>query len=67
MASPDRIPIKSTGRKLTISPARATPSAYSSEPLTSDASTWLEVPEYSMLTAWTEDGGLRVRTQDLDL
>jgi glutamine amidotransferase len=39
----------------------------SSEPLTADASTWLEVPEYSMLTAWTEDGGLRVRTQDLDL
>lgn len=39
----------------------------SSEPLTSDASTWLEVPEYSMLTAWTEDRLLRLRAQDLDL
>jgi glutamine amidotransferase len=39
----------------------------SSEPLTSDASTWVEVPEYSMLTAWTEDRVLRLRTQDLDL
>ena len=39
----------------------------SSEPLTSDASTWLEVPEYSMLTGYTEDGVLRVHTQDLDL
>ena len=39
----------------------------SSEPLTSDASTWVEVPEYSMLSAWTEDRVLRLRTQDLDL
>lgn len=39
----------------------------SSEPLTSDTSTWLEVPEYSMLTAWTEDRILRVHTQDLSL
>ena len=39
----------------------------SSEPLTSDVSTWLEVPEYSMLTAWTEDRVLHTRTQDLDL
>jgi glutamine amidotransferase len=39
----------------------------SSEPLTADTSTWLEVPEYSMLTAWTEDHVLRLRAQDLDL
>lgn len=39
----------------------------SSEPLTSDVSTWLEVPEYSMLTGYIEDGMLRVRVQDLDL
>jgi glutamine amidotransferase len=39
----------------------------SSEPLTADVSTWLEVPEYSMITASTEDGVLQVRTRDLDL
>ena len=39
----------------------------SSEPLTTDVSTWVEVPEYSMLTASIEDGVLLVRTQDLEL
>ena len=39
----------------------------SSEPLTADVSTWVEVPEYSMLTAWREDRVLHTRTQDLDL
>jgi predicted glutamine amidotransferase len=38
-----------------------------SEPLTKDVSTWLEVPEYSMLTAWIKDDGLRFQALDLDV
>jgi glutamine amidotransferase len=38
-----------------------------SEPLTSDASSWFEVPEYSMLTAGLEPDGLRFETRDLDV
>jgi predicted glutamine amidotransferase len=38
-----------------------------SEPLTADASTWLEVPEYSMLTAELVPGGLAFETRDLDV
>jgi glutamine amidotransferase len=38
-----------------------------SEPLTEDISTWLEVPEYSMLSASTEDGNPRVSLDYLDL
>ena len=38
-----------------------------SEPLTTDASTWLEVPEYSMLTAELAPGGLEFETRDLDV
>ena len=38
-----------------------------SEPLTKDVSTWLEVPEYSMLTAWIKDGGLQFQALDLDV
>src|SRR5689334_2260306 len=38
-----------------------------SEPLTADASTWLEVPEYSMLTAERVDGALAIETRDLDV
>jgi glutamine amidotransferase len=38
-----------------------------SEPLTRDVSTWLEVPEYSMLTAWITDDGLRFQALDLDV
>jgi glutamine amidotransferase len=38
-----------------------------SEPLTTDSSTWLEVPEYSMLTAELGPGGLRFETHDLDV
>ena len=38
-----------------------------SEPLTKDVSTWLEVPEYSMLTAWTEGDELRFQALDLDV
>lgn len=38
-----------------------------SEPLTVDISTWLEVPEYSMLTATRTPGGLEFETLDLDV
>jgi glutamine amidotransferase len=38
-----------------------------SEPLTTDFSTWLEVPEYSMLTAELTPGGLEFETRDLDV
>ncbi|HET7128071.1 MAG TPA: class II glutamine amidotransferase [Gaiellaceae bacterium] len=38
-----------------------------SEPLTSDHSSWLEVPEYSMLTAELGSDGLEFETRDLDV
>ena len=38
-----------------------------SEPLTTDASSWLEVPEYSMLTAELGPDGLAFETRDLDV
>jgi glutamine amidotransferase len=38
-----------------------------SEPLTADFSSWLEVPEYSMLTAELTSGGLAFETRDLDV
>ncbi len=38
-----------------------------SEPLTTDASTWLEVPEYSMLVAELGPAGLQFETRDLDV
>ena len=38
-----------------------------SEPLTVDTSTWLEVPEYSMLTAELTPTGLDFETRDLDV
>ena len=38
-----------------------------SEPLTVDTSTWLEVPEYSMITAALGPGGLDFETRDLDV
>src|SRR5215207_3024708 len=38
-----------------------------SEPLTTDFSTWLEVPEYSMLTAELTPEGLEFETRDLDV
>jgi glutamine amidotransferase len=38
-----------------------------SEPLTTDSSSWLEVPEYSMLTAELGPGGLEFETRDLDV
>jgi predicted glutamine amidotransferase len=38
-----------------------------SEPLTVDHSGWLEVPEYSMLTAELSPAGLEFETRDLDV
>jgi glutamine amidotransferase len=38
-----------------------------SEPLTLDTSTWLEAPEYSMLTASLTPAGLEFETLDLDV
>ena len=38
-----------------------------SEPLTTDHSSWLEVPEYSMLTAELTPAGLEFETRDLDV
>ena len=38
-----------------------------SEPLTTDFSTWLEVPEYSMLTAELTPAGIEFDTRDLDV
>lgn len=38
-----------------------------SEPLTIDVSTWLEVPEYAMITARRTSGGLEYDTLDLDV
>jgi glutamine amidotransferase len=38
-----------------------------SEPLTSDTSTWIEVPEYTMITATRVDDALRVSVRDLEL
>jgi len=38
-----------------------------SEPLTVDISTWLEVPEYSMITAELGDGGLDFEMHDLNV
>jgi glutamine amidotransferase len=37
-----------------------------SEPLTADTSTWLEVPEYSLLCVERKADGLSLRTVDLD-
>ena len=38
-----------------------------SEPLTADFSSWLEVPEYSILTAELTPAGLALETRDLDV
>lgn len=38
-----------------------------SEPLTADSSTWLEAPEYSMLTAELGPDGVELETRDLDV
>jgi glutamine amidotransferase len=38
-----------------------------SEPLTSDTSSWLEIPEYSMLYVWKDGASKRARTVPLDV
>ncbi len=38
-----------------------------SEPLTADTSTWIEVPEYTMLTAARSPAGVDIVTSDLDV
>ena len=37
-----------------------------SEPLTVDTTSWLQVPEYSMLAASLTEGGIDIETRDLD-
>ncbi len=39
----------------------------SSEPLTTNLNSWLEVPEYSLMMAWREKGELRFFTHDLNI
>jgi glutamine amidotransferase len=38
-----------------------------SEPITTDVSTWLEVPEYSLLVARRDDGRIATELRDLDV
>lgn len=38
-----------------------------SEPLTRDTSTWIEVPEYSLLTVSRQAGRVEITTKDLDI
>lgn len=38
-----------------------------SEPLTRDISTWIEVPEYTLITASVRDGRMKVRALDVDV
>jgi glutamine amidotransferase len=40
---------------------------FASEPLTNDHTTWVELPEYSMTTAWKEDGEIHLHTLDLNV
>ena len=52
-------------RMTAAEPARSV--IIASEPLTTDASSWFEVPEYSMLTAELTPSGLQFETRDLDV
>ena len=47
--------------------ADASSALIASEPLTRDISTWVEVPEYSILWVHREDGRTRVQIEDLDV
>jgi len=38
-----------------------------SEPLTQDATTWIEVPEYTMILAKLENGEIKIISQDIDI
>lgn len=40
---------------------------FCSEPLTQDVTTWVEVPEYSIMTAQREKGEIIIQTEDLDI
>ncbi|MBA2655805.1 MAG: class II glutamine amidotransferase [Tatlockia sp.] len=40
---------------------------FASEPLTHDRTTWIELPEYSLTTAWIESSEVRFRTYDLQI
>jgi glutamine amidotransferase len=54
--------------KMTTSPADGRGSVLvSSEPLTRDTSTWLEIPEYSALIVANESGPQRLRVKSLDV
>jgi glutamine amidotransferase len=55
------------GEWQTIGGDRADTVIIASEPLTQDTSTWLEVPEYSMLSASTKNGTSSVSLQYLDV
>ena len=41
--------------------------SFASEPLTQDTTTWIEVPEYSMVSAWYENDEISVQTMELDI
>lgn len=38
-----------------------------SEPLTEDSTTWIELPEYTMIVAYLEDGEIKISSQDIML
>lgn len=38
-----------------------------SEPLTEDTTTWIELPEYTMLVAYLEEGEIKITSQDIVL
>jgi glutamine amidotransferase len=52
------------GWGMTAGPPRSV--IIASEPLTTDSTSWLEVPEYTMLTAELGPDGLEFETRDLD-
>lgn len=38
-----------------------------SEPLTEDTTTWIEIPEYSLMVAWRENDEIKIVTYDINL
>ena len=40
---------------------------FASEPLTQDTTTWIEVPEYSIVSAWYENNEISIQTRELDV
>lgn len=55
------------GWQMLAADGRAQSLLIASEPLTTDTSTWLEVPEYSLLSVTRDPDGLSVATVDLDV